>query len=174
MLPADVSAEQEPRSTTLDRDLDRVMGGGVVPGSLTLIGGEPGIGKSTLLLQTVLHLTGRRVLYVSGEESERQIKLRADRIGQPQGEVLLLCETRLERVFDHIKAVQPDLVVVDSIHTVAVAGVSADTRLSLGRYVSGDLEACRSYICQDTGAGTVTFWATSVLAEFTVELVEVK
>ena len=82
VLLAEVSAEQEPRITTLDRELDRVMGGGVVPGSLTLIGGEPGIGKSTLLLQTVLHLTGRRVLYVSGEESERQIKLRADQIGR--------------------------------------------------------------------------------------------
>ena len=125
VLLAEVSAEQDPRITTLDRELDRVMGGGVVPGSLTLIGGEPGIGKSTLLLQTVLHLTGRRVLYVSGEESERQIKLRADRIGQPQGEVLLLCETRLERVFDHIKAVQPELVVVDSIQTVAVEGVDS-------------------------------------------------
>ena len=90
-----VSAEEEPRYSTHDAELDRVMGGGIVPGSLTLLGGEPGIGKSTLLLQTVLNMSDRRLLYVSGEESEKQIKLRADRLSQRPSDCLLLCETRL-------------------------------------------------------------------------------
>lgn len=124
---SEVAAAEEPRLATGDSELDRVLGGGIVPGSLTLIGGEPGIGKSTLLLQTLVRMAGRRILYVSGEESERQIKLRADRLcgGAPAGGVLLLCETRLEQVFAHIKAVRPELVVVDSIQTMAVEGVES-------------------------------------------------
>lgn len=116
---ADVVAGEEPRYGTSDTELDRVLGGGVVPGSLVLLGGEPGIGKSTLLLQTVLRMNGRRVLYVSGEESERQIKLRADRLGTAVSDCLLLCETRLEQIFTHLKNTKPDLVVIDSIQTVA-------------------------------------------------------
>ena len=107
-----VTAEEEPRYTTHDHELDRVLGGGLVPGSITLIGGEPGIGKSTLLLQTMVRLAERRVLYVSGEESEKQIKLRADRIASHTADILLLCETRLEQVFAHIRDVQPDIVVI--------------------------------------------------------------
>ena len=120
-----VAAEEEPRYTTHDHELDRVLGGGIVPGSITLIGGEPGIGKSTLLLQTVVRMADRRVLYVSGEESEKQIKLRADRIANPTTDILLLCETRLEQVFAHIRNVQPDLVVVDSIQTMSVEGIDS-------------------------------------------------
>lgn len=119
-----VSAAEEPRYDLHDAELNRVLGGGLVPGSMILLGGEPGIGKSTLLLQTLLGLTDRRVLYVSGEESERQIKLRADRLTQngafiPE-ECLLLCETRLDEVFTHIKQVRPDIVVIDSIQTMQI------------------------------------------------------
>lgn len=113
-----VATAEEPRYLTADAELNRVLGGGLVPGSLILMGGEPGIGKSTLLLQTVVRMAGRKVLYVSGEESERQIKLRADRISNSPNDVLLLCETRMEQVFSHIQSVQPDLVVIDSIQTL--------------------------------------------------------
>ncbi len=120
-----VKAEEEPRYTTHDAELDRVLGGGLVPGSLTLIGGEPGIGKSTLLLQTLVRMRERRVLYVSGEESERQIKLRADRITDRSSDVILLCETNLDTVFSHIKEVQPDLIVIDSIQTMSVETIDS-------------------------------------------------
>ncbi len=119
MALSEVSATEEQRLDTRDGELNRVLGGGLVPGSLTLLGGEPGIGKSTLLLQTMLRLSGTRVLYVSGEESERQIKLRADRLCTAQSDVLVACETVLENVFSHIKNVQPDLLVIDSIQTLA-------------------------------------------------------
>lgn len=122
---SEVTAEEEPRYTTHDQELDRVLGGGIVPGSITLIGGEPGIGKSTLLLQTVVRMAERRVLYVSGEESEKQIKLRADRIANHTTDILLLCETRLEQVFAHIRNVQPDLVVIDSIQTMSVENIDS-------------------------------------------------
>lgn len=122
---ADIAAAEEPRRDTGDAELNRVLGGGLVGGSLILLGGEPGIGKSTLLLQTVLRMAGARVLYVSGEESERQIKLRADRLGTATADCLLLCETRLEHVFTHIRNVQPDLVVIDSIQTVALEAVES-------------------------------------------------
>lgn len=116
---ADVAAGDTPRYDTSDTELNRVLGGGIVPGSLILLGGEPGIGKSTLLLQTVLRMSARRVLYVSGEESERQIKLRADRLAPAVSDCLLLCETRLEQIFTHLKNTKPDLVVIDSIQTVS-------------------------------------------------------
>ena len=114
-----VRADDEVRIDTGDAELNRVLGGGLVAGEVVLLGGEPGIGKSTLLLQTVLGMTGRRVLYVSGEESERQIKLRADRLGRRGGDCLLLCETSLESILGHAREVQPDLLVVDSIQTLA-------------------------------------------------------
>lgn len=121
----DVQAAEEPRIKTGDAELDRVLGGGIVPGSLILLGGEPGIGKSTLLLQTIMHLAGKRVLYVSGEESERQIKLRADRLSGGGHDCLLLCETRLEKIFSHIGETKPDLVVIDSIQTISSEAVEA-------------------------------------------------
>lgn len=125
ILLSEVAAEEESRYLTHDAELDRVLGGGIVPGSLILIGGEPGIGKSTLLLQTLVRMAERKVLYVSGEESERQIKLRADRITHHSSDILLLCETSLDKVFAHIKNVQPGLVVIDSIQTIAAENVES-------------------------------------------------
>lgn len=113
-----ISALQEARIDMCDTELNRVLGGGLVAGSLTLLGGEPGIGKSTLLLQTMMQLAHLRILYVSGEESERQIKLRADRIRGEQAHVQVVCETVIERIFEHIRAVQPQLLVLDSIQTL--------------------------------------------------------
>jgi len=120
-----VSADEIPRKLTHDPELDRVLGGGIVPGSLILMGGEPGIGKSTLLLQTMLRMDGHKVLYVSGEESERQIKLRADRIAHRSSDMLLLCETDLDKIFSHLKTVQPSLVVIDSIQTIAAENIDS-------------------------------------------------
>ena len=132
---SEINATEEERYDTHDAELNRVLGGGIVPGSLILLGGEPGIGKSTLLLQTVLRMSDRRILYVSGEESERQIKLRADRLStspQTQGnlnatgeEPLLFCETRLEVILDEVKAVQPDLLIVDSVQTMQTESVES-------------------------------------------------
>ncbi|MDE6278668.1 MAG: AAA family ATPase, partial [Paramuribaculum sp.] len=100
-------------------ELNRVLGGGLVPGSIVLVGGEPGIGKSTLVLQNVLSVRSRRVLYVSGEESATQIKMRADRIGRASDNVFIACETSLETIFNHISEVNPELLVIDSIQTIA-------------------------------------------------------
>lgn len=122
---SEVSAAEEPRVLIPDHELNRVLGGGIVPGSLVLIGGEPGIGKSTLLLQTVLQMPQRRILYVSGEESEKQIKLRADRIHHAENDVMLLCETQLDQVFRHIREVTPDLVVIDSIQTISIESIDS-------------------------------------------------
>lgn len=120
---SNIETEKETRINLFDGELNRVLGGGLVPGSLTLLGGEPGIGKSTLILQTVLRLKGIKTLYVSGEESARQLKLRADRLveehGNDFGDVEVLCEAMMEKVFEQIKAVQPGLVIIDSIQTMA-------------------------------------------------------
>ena len=122
----DISAQDEPRIDMRDDELNRVLGGGMVPGSITLLGGEPGIGKSTLTLQTILHLTERRVLYVSGEESPHQIKLRADRLGKgTQEHVAILCETSLEKIYSHIQEVAPEIIVIDSIQTIATEAVDS-------------------------------------------------
>jgi DNA repair protein RadA/Sms len=116
----------------LDDELNRVLGGGLVPGSIVLLGGEPGIGKSTLTLQTMLRLAGAtmRILYVSGEESAHQLKMRAERIGTAAGgdmeeSFFILCENSLEAIFGHIKDVEPDLVVIDSIQTIATDQVES-------------------------------------------------
>ncbi len=114
----DIDAVSEPRYDMHDAELNRVLGGGLVKGSLVLLGGEPGIGKSTLVMQTVLRMPERNILYVSGEESERQLKLRADRIGPHDSGCLVLCETSLEQVFAHIRDTRPDIVIVDSIQTM--------------------------------------------------------
>lgn len=104
-------------------EFDRVLGGGIVPGSLLLLGGEPGIGKSTLLLQTALAIHDRRLLYVSGEESEQQIKMRADRLNSElrtlNSELYVISETVTQRIFEHIDSVHPDLLIIDSIQTVS-------------------------------------------------------
>ena len=120
----EISAKDEPRIDMHDDELNRVLGGGLVPGSIVLLGGEPGIGKSTLTLQTILHMNERRILYVSGEESAHQIKMRAERIGG-NSEVMILCETSLESIFDNIKEVKPELVVIDSIHTTSTSDVES-------------------------------------------------
>ena len=120
---ADVSLESTQRTQTGMRELDRVLGGGIVPGSLLLVGGDPGIGKSTLLLQLAraFALDGRKVLYVSGEESEQQIRLRAERLGSVPANLLLLCETDLETVLETAMSVQPDALIADSIQTLSRA-----------------------------------------------------
>ena len=120
VLVQDIQTDNEVRIDMGDQELNRVLGGGLVEGSLVLLGGEPGIGKSTLILQTVLHLHDKKVLYVSGEESARQIKLRADRLsgGTTSSKLLLLCETNLEAIYKHISEEQPDLVIIDSIQTI--------------------------------------------------------
>ena len=121
-----IQTGDEPRINLHDNELNRVLGGGLVPGSLTLLGGEPGIGKSTLILQTVLRLPELKVLYVSGEESARQLKLRADRICETSAStVQVACESMIESVFQHIENVVPDLVVIDSIQTLATENVES-------------------------------------------------
>ena len=114
-----ISTKAEPRIDTHDAELNRVLGGGLVPGSITLIGGDPGIGKSTLTLQTVMNMTERKILYVSGEESAHQLKMRADRIPHSDSDhVMILCETILENILGEIGSVAPELVIIDSIQTI--------------------------------------------------------
>ena len=114
-----VKAEKEERIQTSMEELNRVLGGGIVPGSLVLIGGDPGIGKSTLMLQIMSELAGKyKVLYVSGEESANQIKLRADRLGLPANDMMLYPETDMEDIRQQIAALAPDFVVIDSIQTM--------------------------------------------------------
>ena len=129
-----IETTEEPRIDMRDAELNRVLGGGLVPGSIVLLGGEPGIGKSTLILQTVMQLQGQKVLYVSGEESVSQIKMRADRLAESthrmeananananvsSNNLLVLCETSLENIYTQIKEVQPTIVVIDSIQTIS-------------------------------------------------------
>ncbi len=113
-----VSSEDAERLPLPDQELNRVLGGGLVPGSVTLIGGDPGIGKSTLLLQLGLNYSAHKVLYVSGEESANQIKMRAERIGKLHDNLLLLTDTSLERVMERLDEVEPSLVIIDSIQTM--------------------------------------------------------
>ena len=121
----DIVTSDEPRIDLKDEELNRVLGGGLVPGSLVLIGGEPGIGKSTLVLQTVLGMPNRRILYVSGEESARQLKLRADRIKHTSSDCLIVCETSLEQIYTHIKNIRPELVIIDSIQTISTETIES-------------------------------------------------
>ena len=124
---SEVSIQEESRMLTHMEELDRVLGGGIVPGSLTLVGGDPGIGKSTLLLQVCRNLAGdgRKVLYISGEESLRQIKIRANRLGEFSDNLLLFCETGLDTVEETIRSVVPDVVIIDSIQTMYDEEISA-------------------------------------------------
>lgn len=114
----EIETSQEVRLNSINEELNRVLGGGIVPGSLVLIGGEPGIGKSTLMLQVGLQLTSVRVLYVSGEESEQQIKMRADRLGNLSKSLYILTETNTKNIFLAIEDVQPNIVIIDSIQTL--------------------------------------------------------
>ena len=131
-----VVAAETQRIPTGCAEFDRVLGGGIVPGSLILLGGEPGIGKSTLLLQTALNIPGRRILYVSGEESEQQIKMRADRLmgerkaesGERKAEseeCYVVSETVTQRIMEHIEQVRPDILVVDSIQTISTETIDS-------------------------------------------------
>ena len=114
----DIRAIEDVRFSLKDAELNRVLGGGIVPGSLVLVGGEPGIGKSTLLLQVGLQLKDIRTLYVSGEESEQQIKMRAERLGMESDNFFILTETNTKNIFLAIEEVQPNIVVIDSIQTL--------------------------------------------------------
>ncbi|WP_418746049.1 DNA repair protein RadA [Frisingicoccus sp.] len=126
-LLSKVSRENNCRVSTEIQEFDRVLGGGIVSGSMVLVGGDPGIGKSTLLLQMCLLLVSRnhKVLYISGEESLQQIKIRADRLGDYSGDLMMLCETDLETIQEVIERIRPELVVIDSIQTMCKSDVSS-------------------------------------------------
>jgi len=117
LLINEIDGTQEVRMNTLDQELNRVLGGGIVPGSMILLGGEPGIGKSTLLLQLSLQLPFR-VLYVSGEESQKQIKMRAERINPANNSCYILTETNTQNIFKQVEEIEPDIVIIDSIQTL--------------------------------------------------------
>lgn len=134
MKLGEISMTSEPRIDMGDTELNRVLGGGLVPGSIILIGGEPGIGKSTLMLQTILNLQSLRTLYVSGEESAHQLKMRAERIISDNNDnqscednenIMILCETSLENIFNEIQESKPQLVVIDSIQTISTETVES-------------------------------------------------
>ncbi|PDH49127.1 MAG: DNA repair protein RadA [Bacteroidetes bacterium MED-G21] len=122
---ADISLTTESRIKTDNTELDRVLGGGIVPGAVVLLGGEPGIGKSTLMLQLALGLKNFKTLYVSGEESAKQIKMRAERLGEGSSDCLILTETSTQNIFTHIDAVKPNLLVIDSIQTLHSQAIDA-------------------------------------------------
>ncbi|MBP5359871.1 MAG: DNA repair protein RadA, partial [Bacteroidaceae bacterium] len=152
-LLSEVESSAEVRLDTHDAELNRVLGGGLVKGSLVLLGGEPGIGKSTLLLQTVLRMTDLKILYVSGEESEQQLKMRAERLSQSSmfnvqcstlDSLYILCETSLERIYEQATALDPDLIIIDSVQAISTEQGEAfpgsltqvrDCAVSLLRYV---------------------------------------
>ncbi len=114
----DIVFEEQPRILTKDKELNRVLGGGIVLGSLVLIGGEPGIGKSTLMLQIALTLNKQKVLYVSGEESDQQIKMRAERLAFKNDKCFILTETSTQNIFKQIETFEPDILIIDSIQTL--------------------------------------------------------
>ena len=118
VLVSDIDYSQEERIVTKDSELNRVLGGGIVPGSLVLLGGDPGIGKSTLLLQFALSSIPKRILYVSGEESEKQIKMRAERINKKSKNCYILTETNTQNIFQQIESLEPEILVIDSIQTL--------------------------------------------------------
>jgi DNA repair protein RadA/Sms len=137
----EIEPGKEVRINSMDQELNRVLGGGIVPGSLVLIGGEPGIGKSTLMLQVGLLLKAKRILYVSGEESEQQIKMRAERLGDSSDRFFILTETDTKNIFLVIESVQPDIVIVDSIQTLhstqldSIAGSVGQVRQCAGEFM---------------------------------------
>lgn len=116
---SEIESSSEVRIHMPSEEFNRVLGGGLVAGSIVLIGGEPGIGKSTLVLQNILSIKSRNILYVSGEESASQIKMRAERIGRLSDNCYILCETSLEQVLEHAEKIQPGILIVDSIQTLA-------------------------------------------------------
>ena len=121
----DVQAQEEMRIDMQSSELNRVLGGGLVPGSLVLLGGEPGIGKSTLALQVLMKMGGKKTLYASGEESAKQLKLRAERLAGSPDNLYIMAETSLERILDSVTELQPEVVVVDSIQTIGTEMIEA-------------------------------------------------
>lgn len=162
---SDISIEKEDRLTTRINELDRVLGGGLVAGSLTLVGGDPGIGKSTLLLQVCRNLASdnHKILYISGEESLKQIKLRAERIGTFSDSMLLLCETNLGNIEETIRKTTPEVVVIDSIQTMYSEGIS-----SAPGSVSQVREATGVFLSLAKGLGISVFIVGHVTKEGTV------
>jgi DNA repair protein RadA/Sms len=139
-LLKEIDFEQQERIVTTDKELNRVLGGGIVRGSLILIGGEPGIGKSTLLLQIALGLQNQRVLYVSGEESEQQIKMRADRLDNQNENCYILAETSTQNIFKQIENLEPEILVIDSIQTLQSAFIESSAgSVSQVRECTGEL-----------------------------------
>jgi DNA repair protein RadA/Sms len=133
--------ENESRIDTGSEELNRVLGGGLVPGSVVLVGGEPGIGKSTLMLQVALKMTEWRVLYISGEESEQQIKMRASRLGNDQSDTYVLTETSTQNIFQHLQKLQPQIIVVDSIQTLHTEIIESSAgSISQIRECAGELQ----------------------------------
>lgn len=136
----EIELDSELRIKTNDQELDRVLGGGLVCGSLVLIGGEPGIGKSTLMLQIALQLPSVTILYVSGEESEQQLKLRAQRIGSQSSSLYILTETNLNTIFNQIRSLKPSILIIDSIQTMFTDKVEAASgSVSQVRQCTGEL-----------------------------------
>ena len=121
---ADVAVSAEKRILTPDQEFNRVLGGGIVPGSIVLVGGEPGIGKSTLMLQLAI-TSSKKVLYVSGEESEQQIKMRAERLSKTPAQCFILTETSTQNIFQQIKGLKPELLIIDSIQTLHTASIDS-------------------------------------------------
>ena len=158
---SEVEDRQEPRSSTGNEELDRVLGGGLVTGSAILLGGDPGIGKSTLLLQVAGSLSQRcRVLYVSGEESARQIKMRASRIGVPQDKLYVLAENDVESILEKCEGMQPDVLIIDSIQTM----VSEDSASAPGS-VSQVRQSAGAIVRYAKETGTSTFIVGHVTKE---------
>lgn len=125
-LLRDISTKDDPRIDMHDEELNRVLGGGLVPGSIVLLGGEPGIGKSTLTLQTILNMPQRRILYISGEESAHQLKMRANRLaGEDSQMCQILCETSLENIFEQVRDIMPEIIIIDSIQTIYTEDVDS-------------------------------------------------
>jgi len=124
-LISDISPVEGKRINTSSTELNRLLGGGLVPGSIVLLGGEPGIGKSTLMLQVALNLPNLKVLYVSGEESEHQIKMRAERVGPTDPSCYILTETTTQNIFQQISSIEPDIVIIDSIQTLHTAKIES-------------------------------------------------
>ncbi|MCD4680612.1 MAG: DNA repair protein RadA, partial [Bacteroidales bacterium] len=124
-LISDVHLGKDIRIDTNSQELNRVLGGGMVPGSLILIGGEPGIGKSTLMLQLALNIKKQKVLFVTGEESEQQIKMRAERIGANNPDCYILTETSTQNIFKQIEQLNPDILIIDSIQTLHTAAIES-------------------------------------------------
>ena len=121
ILLEDVENIHLKRIETNDSEFNRVLGGGIVPGSMVLIGGDPGIGKSTLLIQIAMQTLGKKILYISGEESEQQIKMRAQRIGGENNLVYVFTETNVETILQQADQIKPDILIIDSIQTVQTA-----------------------------------------------------